>query len=474
MYSRVWVVLVCLLTAFSCRLSADTPRALRWAQVLGDGLETQLVASAAHPSGGTIVVGLTSMSEGAVGIVHDSSFNGVEDVWVAHVSDGGSVIWATYIGGNNADRPSSLSVGRRGIDIAGTTFSTDFGQNPAPFPDGVSPENHAFLVRLTLDGRNITSSWVSRADSANKVVQLRGGDSVVTGYTTRDLPVSTGSVDTKREGYEGWIARLRDGEIVWQSYLGGSGGDYISGLVLSKNESVVVVGSTDSPDFPFTNSVGSRHRNSRTFASRIKSDGSAVEASTEIGDVSSYLDRSVSPLEGGQYVAEGPTGEIVVTGQSYQLLPFNTDPASLIVLLDSQLSRIRKAVYVPGLQYAEPQRIGRCLAVFGAGTGEFLSSDGTAVQEWPGGPGCDQCRDAAVALFRRDLNRSLYSTLLGGGYGWERIQGVSGEKGSLTVVGTTNSVDFPGNVFDSGRMYQGFIVNLAKVPALNSCFADED
>jgi len=83
------------------------------------------------------------------------------------------------------------------------------------------------------------------------------GNIFLVGQTeSRDLPVTPDALQKAHGGgkSDGWLALFSpDGsELLYCTYLGGSGNDMIRGMALGPNNEVYLVGHTSSPDFPVT------------------------------------------------------------------------------------------------------------------------------------------------------------------------------------------------------------------------------
>ena len=69
-----------------------------------------------------------------------------------------------------------------------------------------------------------------------------------------EFPVTSGAFDTERDNYEAFVTKLdpTGSSLVWSTFLGGSSTDYGEDLALAVDLGVVVIGYTFSGDFPVT------------------------------------------------------------------------------------------------------------------------------------------------------------------------------------------------------------------------------
>ncbi len=94
--------------------------------------------------------------------------------------------------------------------------------------------------------------------------------------------------------------------VLYSTYIGGSGMDYLSGIAVdSTSGDLVGVGTTYSPDFPLVNAV--QTANGDGFAFKLNAAGNALTYSTYLGGSVGF---------NGQPVALDPSGNAYVTGQS--------------------------------------------------------------------------------------------------------------------------------------------------------------
>lgn len=90
------------------------------------------------------------------------------------------------------------------------------------------------------------------------------GSVVITGPTgSDDLPVTSAAIKKMFVGGEGWMAMLSGdlSELIYGTYIGGSGGDVFRALAVNTDGTVGLAGVTDSADFPFTNAFDTMLKN---------------------------------------------------------------------------------------------------------------------------------------------------------------------------------------------------------------------
>jgi hypothetical protein len=237
-----------------------------------------------------------------------------------------NLIFSTYFGGAARDEDLRVAVDPAGfIYVCGQTRSTDFPVTPGAFqtsqvvhPD-IGPNWDAFVAKLTPDGSELVySTYIGNAtyDAAFAIAADADGHAYVTGAISARWPQGTfplGFQPTPGGGrMDAFVAKLKpDGSnFEWFSYLGGDRDDVGYGLALDPEGHVVIVGTTESRNFPVRHAaqpVSGGGRND-AFIVRIRPDGQELVLSTFLGGAGH---------DEGVGVAVGPQGDVVVVGYTY-------------------------------------------------------------------------------------------------------------------------------------------------------------
>lgn len=178
--------------AFVAKLSPDGQRLMFSRRLGGSGFEIAM-GLAVDPAGGVYVVGITTSPDFPVVGGFQRRLRGTGDAFIAKVSGAGRLEFSSYYGGSASDGGLAVAIGPTGaIYVAGTTASDD-------------------------------------------------------------LPRVNGVQTTRAGGFlDGYVLKLsaRHRRPVYASYLGGSQEKYVSDFVVDAFDRSVVVGNTNSPDFP--------------------------------------------------------------------------------------------------------------------------------------------------------------------------------------------------------------------------------
>jgi len=175
--------------------------------------------------------------------------------------------FSTYFGGQGYDYMADIAIDANGyIYITGTTESIDF-----PTTEGAFDRSHdggtlewlpidAFVMKLSSDGQEIIYSTFlggSGDDYGSDIEVDDLGNVYVAGSTdSSDFPTVNAYDDTHNSGEDCFVVKISpDGSnLVFSTYVGGSANDAPYGLAVAENGDCIVVGDTFSTDFPVVTS----------------------------------------------------------------------------------------------------------------------------------------------------------------------------------------------------------------------------
>ncbi len=114
------------------------------------------------------------------------------------------------------------------------------------------------------------------------------GDMIIAGQTlSSELPTTAGVYQNESGGNrDGFVAKFNpDGELIFCTYLGGCTKDQLEDVAIDSDDNIIVVGATESDDFPVTNAIQENYVGAKDgFISKISSNGSLLLFSTYYGD----------------------------------------------------------------------------------------------------------------------------------------------------------------------------------------------
>ncbi len=362
---------------------------LSWSTYYGGEQDDYATDVALDAVGDAIVVGGTwSLGLFTRPGAFDRTHNGSEDAFVAHVSQSGQLRYATFLGGSADERPFGVAVDASGAAVlTGRTRSTDFPTTAGAFDRTANAGDDVFVARLALSSQGLLQS----------------------------------------------------------TYIGGSFNEQGNGLAIAADGSVIVVGTSTSPDYPTTPSSLQPAPSSRRdgFVTKLAPTGSALTYSTFLGG---SRDETCSAVVVDRF------GLATVAGQTLSA-DYPTTPAAhsrtlsggadgFVSRLDSSGSALLFSTYFGGndAEWLEALAIGPSGALTVAGF--TRSSSGLAT---PGAfdTAANGSTDAFVAQLNAVGSAVNFATYLGGG-GPDFVWGLAvTSRDEAVVVGHSASTNFP-------------------------------
>jgi uncharacterized protein YijF (DUF1287 family) len=312
-------------------------------------------------AGNAYVVGINDFGDfPATPGAFDTSYNGGQsihnmgDVFVVKLNTGGTdLVYATYLGGKNADYGLGIALDRMGnVYVTGSTQSPDFPTTAGAFDrscgtDGECNEDFpisrgyggppdAFVVKLNSSGTGLVYATFlggSDDDTGDSIALDGSGYVYVTGTTlSPDFPTTFGAFD-RTCGTDGncnpsafptndaFVTKVNTSGtgLIYATFLGGSTNDRGTGIAVDEGGNTYVTGMTNSFDFPTTpgafdttcgtdsNCNPDSHGNLKydVFASKVDMVGSSLTYSTFLGGDDSDCGYSIAVDEPGSILATG-------------------------------------------------------------------------------------------------------------------------------------------------------------------------
>lgn len=458
--------------------------------------------------GGTVFSAGFPVTPGAYQLTFAGGFDfdgtGSRDAGILKFSPNGStLLYATYLGGNNNEQPHSMSCAANGnLYVMGTTRSTNF-----PTQSGFDVTHNGgadlFVVCLSADGSTlIAGTYVGASGddginthvSTNKASQLQynygdefrgdvrldnSGEVYIATVTQSDagLPMRQAQQSAFGGGtQDGWVLKLNSqlNNLIYSTYIGGSGEDAAYGVRIL-NDRFYVTGGTNSGDMPrqLTDGIFSYHGGVDGFLAQFNQSGSAI---THIKTL--YL--GTDKYDQGYFVSSDKSGNVFVTGQTAGTMGKIGDVYhengghQFITVLDNTLTSIvlqstfGSGGSVPKLSPSAFQ-LDKCDRIYFSGwggasnrahnpftglmNGMYLSAD--AIQRNTDGS------DFYLIIFNKNLKSVAYATYFGGSQSHEHVDGGTSQFDEEGVVyqsvcaGCGGLSDFPTTVGAYSRINQG-------------------
>ncbi|NQX96752.1 MAG: PKD domain-containing protein, partial [Flavobacteriales bacterium] len=244
-----------------------------------------------------------------IGAYQEIFGGGTTDISITKFSsDGTSLIYSTYLGGNVNENPHSLIVNSNNeLLIFGTTNSTDFPVTLNAADISYNGGYDMFVAKLSFDGGTLLGSTYIGGeldDGLNSTAPLRYNyaddfrgeiiidetDDVYIASTTYSVgfPTTAGVIQSSLVGQnDACIFKLSFdlSTLDWSTYLGGTASDAAYSLQFSVNGNILITGGTLSPDFPTTGGVVQPIFLGGVdgWLTKINSNATAIIASTYVG-----------------------------------------------------------------------------------------------------------------------------------------------------------------------------------------------
>ncbi len=240
------------------------------------------------------------------------------------------LLYSTYLGGAGSDDARDVALDPNGnIYVVGFTQSTDFPTTSNSYQPNPPPGRNGFLVKLSPQGNSsadlLYSTYLGGAgvDNANTLALDAAGNVYVSGGTTsNDFPTTANSYQPNAlAGEEAFLTKLTlqgngAADLLYSTYLGGSGNDYGYGLAVDADGRAYIVGVTGSTNFP-TSSCGSPladQGGDDLFVSIVSPSGNGMQDLL----YATYLGGASTEERGafGQGIAIDLAGRVYVTGRT--------------------------------------------------------------------------------------------------------------------------------------------------------------
>jgi hypothetical protein len=202
---------------------------------------------------------------------------GGDDGFVAKISAGGKLEWATRFGGRGPDSARAVAVDERGRAVVAGALSPDatFGNHPLPQAGGPLPT--AFVAALDARG-GLRWLQVLRSDeyvSISDVALAADGSAVAAGYFGGTVRAE-GTALTSAGAHDALFARFSpSGSLAWIRRAGGRAVDHAHAVVARPQRIVVVGGFAARADFAGQEIV-SAGKGQDAFVAELTPDGGMV------------------------------------------------------------------------------------------------------------------------------------------------------------------------------------------------------
>ena len=262
--------------------------------------------------GNVYVTGFTISEDFPTAHAYQAGWGGDVDAYVTKLQpDGSAFVYSTYLGGGNTDRAIGIDVDSFGnAYIVGDTLSVDFPNVGSIVSFGGFAD--AYVAKFGPAGDVKYTSFIGGGVSDNGIAIAvdNSGNAHITGMTFSDTFLLVQPVQDHIAGQvDAFVSTLdaTGSQVMFSTFLGGSGSDRGLGIAVDRAGNLVVVGDTYSSDFPTVKPIQSELRGERDiFVVRI-SDGTDI-----VQDLAVQIEQHVAGLLGPRAMAFIGADDILV------------------------------------------------------------------------------------------------------------------------------------------------------------------
>ncbi|MCY2991620.1 MAG: FG-GAP-like repeat-containing protein [Planctomycetota bacterium] len=177
------------------------------------GTDWKEVHGIAVDSAGTVLVTGYTLSAGWTSGGFDTSYNGGDwDAFVAKLSPSGGHLWSTYLGGTSFDSGEGIAVDSAGnILVTGMTRSASW--TSGGFDTSYNGVQDAFVAKLSPSGGHLWSTYLGGTDgNAGCGIAVDSAGNVLVTGDTGSAGWTSGGFDTSYNGgdWDAFVAKIRD------------------------------------------------------------------------------------------------------------------------------------------------------------------------------------------------------------------------------------------------------------------------
>lgn len=211
-----------------------------WENTIGGKMDDWVSKIIYTPDGGSLVAG-SSMSNAGADKAENSM--GLTDYWVVKLGASGNILWQNTIGGPSHDYLTDIiPLVDGGYMLMGESISAAGGDKT----EAAKGSYDYWLVKIDASGNVVWQKAYggSDYDYATGIESTADGGYLVAGYSKS--PVSGDKTLAGFGQYDYWVLKINaSGTIIWQQVYGSSANDYLTDIAASPDGNYVLIGQTD-------------------------------------------------------------------------------------------------------------------------------------------------------------------------------------------------------------------------------------
>jgi fibronectin type 3 domain-containing protein len=231
--------------------------------------------------------------------------------------------------------------------------------------------------------------------------------------------------------------------IMMSTLIGGAGSETVEELIISPEGRIFLTGSTNSFDFPTTNGAycSTYGGEKEAYFLELNAQGTGLEYSTFIGgsDDDEALDMAIDSMDRILIVGHTQSQDFPITTEAYDItLGGGTD--AFVLRFQADLADVQYSTYIGGPDHDNAFCVDHLLddsfVILGHSQGSFPTTLGAY----------NESNGRGYYLLRMDTTGRdvLFSTMSPAGSGQDELRALDiDNKGSIYIVGSSESIDFP-------------------------------
>ncbi|MDO1502022.1 hypothetical protein Q2T40_17950 [Winogradskyella maritima] len=277
----------------------DTSGNLQWQKSYGfQGNDNGISVIQTNDSGYLITGVLDVTASGGAGNTssRSSERHAGGDYWAVKLDASGDLEWSQYYGGNFTDTPEGVvQTDDGGYIIAGGSDSedTDISSNLGTYD--------FWIIRISSTGNLIweKSFGGSEIDEARAIVASGDGNFIIAG----DTRSNSNDISNNNGGADLWLIKIApEGELLWEKNIGGTDFDVARAIYKTQNNGFLLAGSSRSSDGDVSDNKGQND----AWVLKVNSNGE-LHWETSVGGSNIDFAYGVTELNDGNIIAVGDT-----------------------------------------------------------------------------------------------------------------------------------------------------------------------
>jgi len=410
---------------------------------------------------------------------------------------GSTLIYSTYLGGNNGDAANGIVIGGSGnAYVVGGTFSNNFPVVNALQPTcaGSCTNGDAFVTEINSTGNALVFSTYlggTGKETGSGIALDPQGNIYVTGSTNSVSPPFP-THNPFQSAYGGGtfdafvtVYNSSGNAYVYSTYLGGTGDDEGKGIVVDSSSNAYVAGLTSSTNFPRASALQAANGGGNdAFVTKINAAGSALVFSTYLGGSGADVANSIAlDSTNNVYVVGSTTSTNFPTQNAYQLSCSSCSAGitdAFVTKINSSGSSLAYSTFLGGSASDQANSVTVDAANNAFVVGQTSSTNFPAANSnYEFQSSCKSCatggHDVFITEFDQAGDAPIFSSYIGGSTTQAALGVALNSFGQTILTGNTQSTDFPTTSgAEQATLKGGQDAFITAYPAAASCKTTRD